>query len=369
MRRWKSLIYFVILSLLAIMTNVCLAQVVVDGHDSRVKHDFLVDITSVEVRRTSSGPMFVLKGASVFPDGTHVTLDITFKKTQVPNANTYATIKDGKFEVTWEAAKLWPNKKFFPGNYNVKTKVSSSLQSRSIRKLIKKELGAGGNGIHERNMYVTLGTSKEVKKEENRLKEHYVNAIKGLEKLLAELEKKYMQANLKFRRQFSKLDKNGRPQRDPKNISFYFVDEQKFLKHLRDNPNEFYDAKGRFKKDVWRKWLDETWRAQWKKLSDGHRRIRGDYVITAWPKDYDNMAVVLGMLLKLSAEYSIKVYRWNNLALDPKDETGKDSDGTSVPAEPRLIRKMLKEIWLNLRLDKYIESQKEDKSEKKQDGQ
>lgn len=42
---------------------------------------------------------------------------------------------------------------------------------------------------------------------------------------------------------------------------------------------------------------------------------------------------------------------------------------TSVPGDPRLIRKLLKEIWLNLRLDKYLQSKQEEKTQKKTDGQ
>jgi hypothetical protein len=354
---------------LPVLTNPGEAQVVVDGQDPPSKPHFLVDIASVDVRRTAAGPTFVLKGTSKFPDGTQATLAITFKKEMIPDANRFVTIKDGVFHVTWDAAKLWPKRKFFPGNYDLKVKVRFSMQKRSLQKLIEKELGKGGKGIHERNMFVTLGTAKEVKREEDKLKEHYVHAIRGAEKLLDALVKKYAQANMKFRRQFQKLDKNGRPKTDPKNSHSYLVDERKFQQHLRDDPNEFYDDKGRFKKDAWRKWLDGTWRAQLKELYNRHRRMRGDYVIIAWQGEYNKMTMALRMLLRLSADYSARVYRWNNLALDPKDKAGGGSGGmrffTGDPPNPRDIRKMLKEVWLNLRLDRYLESKKREKAEKK----
>jgi hypothetical protein len=366
----KAFVCAFLISSVILLAAPCPAQVVVDGEGPASKSGFLVDITSVEVRKTSAGPTIILHGTSRFPNGTQAVVAIKFDDSILPDTNLFVTVDNHKFEVVWDAAKLWPDKKFFPGNYNLEVEVRFSLQRRSIRKSIEKEFEAQGKGSHKRNMYVTLGTAKQVKEEEDKVRKHYIHALRQAENLLADLENKYALAGTKFRKQFRKLDKEGKPQIDPGNANSYLVDEQKFLKHLRDNPNRFYDDKGRFKNEAWRKWLDESWRVELKKLCEVHRRMRGDYVITAWPKEYDNMTLAIGMLLKLGAEYSVRIYKWNDLALDPNDKVGGEStDMTSVPAEPRLIRKLLKEIWLNLRLDRYLQSKQEEEVQKKTDGQ
>lgn len=334
-----------------------------------VNPDFLVDIREIEVKKSPAGPTFTLNGTSKFPDGTHATVAIKFHEADLPNANSFVTIQDNKFEITWEAPKLWAGKKFFPGHYEFEVEVRYDLQSRRMKATIDKDLGVNAKGRHYRNKYVTVGTKEEIDREENKFRDYYVNAINGAFGLYSKLQSNYIDAGARWRKKFRKLDKDKKPQRDPKNENVYLVDEKAFKDYLKDNKNKFYDKKGEFQKQEWRSWLDADWRAEWKKLFQSHERMKGDYAAVPWPNQYVQFAIVLKMMMKKSAENSIKLYKWDGQPPDKKDLELTEYDpinGGEWP-DPRDIEKTVMEIKNKLRLVPYLEkkAEEEDKDKKK----
>jgi hypothetical protein len=297
-----------------------------------------------------------VKGISKYPNGTHGTITILFDEAVLPGANGFFRVQDGRFEVKFEASKLWAGKRFFPGPYEVEVQVNPKVQHRAVMAKIKKDLGPLAAVKAYRNKYVQVGTREEMKKKEDKLREHYCSAIRGAQNLYGELKEKFKLAKVKFTSQFHKLDRDGKKQIDPNNKNTYLVDEAKFLQYLRDNPNEFYDSTGRFQEDVWRRWLDDKWRFELNKLLEKHAALKKGYVAIAWPGQFDDMTTALKMLLQLSAQHSVNLYKWSNLLPDKKDEKLlKDAGGANINDILRLI----KIIRLKLRLSEYINSKKE----------
>jgi hypothetical protein len=330
---------------------------------------FLVDIRDIDVKQSPAGPTFTLTGVSKFPDGTHATVAIKFHEADLPNANSFVTIQDNKFEITWEAPKLWAGKKFFPGHYEFEVEVRYDLQSRKMKAAIDKDMGANAQGRHYRNKYVTVGTKEEIEREENKFRDYYVGAINNAFGLYSKLQSSYIDAGARWRKKFRKLDKDKKPQKDPKNAEIYLVDEKAFKDYLKDSKNKFYDKKGEFQRQEWRKWLDDDWRKEWKKVFDSHQRMKGDYAAVPWPNQYVQFGIVLKMMMKKSAEDSIKIYKWDGQAPDKKDLELTEYDAVN-PGEwpdPRDIEKTVMEIKNKLRLVPYLEkkAQEEDKDKGK----
>ena len=335
-----------------------------------VNPDFLVDIREIDVKQSPAGPTFTLHGVSKFPDGTHATVAIKFHEANLPNANSFVTIKDHKFEITWEASKLWAGKKFFPGHYELEVEVRYDLQSRRMKAAIDKELGVNGKGKHYRNKYVTVGTKEQIKREENKFKDYYINAINNAFGLHTKLQSNYIDASARWRRKFRKLDKNNKPVRDPKNQKVYEVDDKKFKKYLKDNPKKFYDKRGNFDKQEWRKWLDTEWRKEWKKTFKSHDRMKGNYAAVPWPNQYVQFGIVLKMMMKKSADCSIKLYEWDGQPPDKKDLdlTPQDPVNPGKWPDPRDIEKTVTEIKHKLRLIPYIQEKEAEKDKGKKKG-
>jgi hypothetical protein len=335
-----------------------------------VNPDFLVDIREIDVKQSPAGPSFTLTGVSKFPDGTHATVAIKFHEADLPNANSFVTIKDHKFEITWEASKLWAGKKFFPGHYEFEVEVRHSLQSRRMKAAIDKELGAKAKGRHYRNKYVTVGTKEQIKREENKFKDYYINAINGAFALHTELQRNYIDAGTRWRTRFWKRDKKNKPERDPKNKNAYVVDEKKLKKYLKDNPKKFYDKRGNFKKDEWRRWLDNEWRKKWKDTFQSHHRMKGNYAVVPWPNQYVQFGIVLKMMMKKSAENSLKIYKWDGQPADKKDLdlTPQDQMNPNEWPDPRDIERTVMEIKNKLRLVPYIQEKEAEKDKDKGKG-
>ncbi len=332
-----------------------------------VDPDFLVDIRQIDVKPSPAGPSFTLEGTSKFPDGTHATVAIKFHEANLPGANSFVTIQDHKFEISWEASKLWAGKKFFPGHYEFEVEVRYDLQSRRMKATIDKDLGANAKGRHYRNKYVTVGTKEQIEREENKFKDYYVNAINNAFGLHTELQRNYIDAGARWRTKFRKKDKKNKPMRDPKNQSVYLVDEKAFTKYLRDKPNKFYDKKGNFNKSDWRKWLDTEWRKKWKDIFQSHTRMKGNFAVVPWPNQYDQFGTVLKMMLKKSTECSLKIYKWDGQPPDKKDMELADYDpvnGGEWP-DPRDIEKTVMEIKNKLRLVQYLQEQEAEKDKGK----
>ncbi len=332
------------------------------GHDKQVvRGQFLIDIKSIDVKQTSAGPSFTMKGASEYPDGTMAAVALRFFEVTLPGTNRLVTVKNGGFQVTFSASKLWAGKRFFPGNYELEVVVKLDLQGRRAMKKIKDKLGVNASDGY-RNKYVRIGKMEKMKEEEDRLREYYVNAVWGIEKLFKDFDTKYRAASVKYTKKFYKLDKNDKPQRDKNNKEVYEVDEKAFRKYLRNNPNEFYDRTGAFQEEVWRTWLDTVWRAEWKKVFDSHKRMKGNYAAIPWPKQYDELTTALKMLMKKSAENSIKVYKWHNLPMNKKDANlggvVPGIDSWPVKVDERAIKRLIKSVRFKLKLDQYIERKK-----------
>jgi hypothetical protein len=303
-----------------------------------------------------------VKGISKYPNGTHGTITILFDEAVLPGANGFFRVQDGRFEVKFEASKLWAGKRFFPGNYEVEVQVNPKQQSRSVKIKIEKELGPMAKTKAYRNKYVTIGDKAQRKLEVDKLKDYYVGAIKTAQKLYTDLDKKFRAAKKRFTSEFAKRDKDGKRQVDPKNKNAYLVDEKEFRKHLRDEPNEFYDRAGKFKEETWRNWLDNVWRVEWKRALQAHKNFRGNYVALAWPNQYDQMTTALKMLMKGSIEHSKDLYKWANLPVSKKDQV---PDPLPPKFDKRAVLKVIKGVRLKLRLTEYIKAKKAEEEEKK----
>jgi hypothetical protein len=217
-----------------------------------------------------------------------------------------------------------------------------------------------------------VGTKEQVKREEDRFKEYYVNAMRSTYNLFSELKTKYINASARFRKRFWKLDKNNKPIRDPKNQKTWIVDENKFRKYLRENPNEFYNRTGKFNVNKWRQWLDAEWRPEMLKLGEAHKRMKGNYAAIPWPRQYDQLSTVLKMILRRSAEKSFKLYDWNNLPQDEKDKKVAKGDNPGGPGgshviqtDERVIDNLIMDIKNRLKLVQFIEQKKAEKEKDK----
>jgi hypothetical protein len=236
-----------------------------------------------------------------------------------------------------------------------------------MKAAIDKELGVNAKGKHYRNKYVTVGTKAQIEREENKFKDYYINAINNAFGLHTKLQSSYIDASARWRRKFRKLDKNNKPERDPKNQKVYLVDEKKFKKYLKDNPKKFYDKRGNFDKQAWRKWLDTDWRKEWKKTFQSHDRMKGNYAAVPWPNQYVQFGIVLKMMMKKSADCSIKLYKWDSQPLDKKDLdlTPQDPVNGGKWPDPRDIEKTVTEIKHKLRLIQYIQQKEAEKDKGK----
>lgn len=333
-----------------------------------VTSEFMVDITSVIVRETATGPTFSAKGISRFPDGTMALVQARFYEVVLPGGSTLVEVKDGRWEATFEASKLWGGRKYFPGNYEVEVEINPRLQASKVRKKIKEKLGAMGQTKAYRNYYVTVGTKERMKQEEDRLREYYIGAITGTQKLFTELKAKFRAAKVKYTREFFKRDKDGKAEIDKDNSNAYVVDDAKFRKHLREEPNEFYDRTGQFLEEAWRSWLDSVWRAEWKGLVASHKRIKGDYAVIAWPRQYDEMETALKMLMKRSAENSISLYKWANLSLSKKDtDLAGVGDFPEWPTKTSEndIKRLILSVGYKLRIGEYRKRKEEEEKKNK----
>lgn len=324
---------------------------------------FFVDITTHNIKDTSAGRTFIVKGKSEFPDGTEATVRVKFYEEALARID--VPVRNGLFETVFEAAKEWPGKKLFPGHYELEAEIHYHRQSRSIKKKILEELGETGKTRAYRNKYATLGSEKARKKEENKLKDYYIKAITETQKLFEELNEKFSSAGEKFTRLFFLRDEKNQRIPNPKNKHTFLVDEKKWREHLGENPNEFYSKSGKFKEGAWRKWLDGDWRRRWEKLYGEHNRLLGNYVALPWPRQYSQMTTLLKMIMAKSSKNSEEIYALNGLPLHKKDiHIERDPSGGRLNVSNRKIMNLVKSLKNKLGLVRRIRERKAEEEKK-----